>query len=71
MDLNKSWTRGMTWAKSFKLKDKLEKSEFEGKELIFLVGRIEYVRVGEKEEHSKLLSTIHGVMSVGIRRAKN
>ena len=71
MDLDWLWAHGVTWAKSFKLKDKLEKSEFGGKELIFLLGRTKYVRVGEKGEHSKLLSTIHGVLSVGIRRAKN
>ena len=47
-DPNRLWTHGATWAKFLKLKDKLEKSEFGEKELIFLLGRTEYVRVGEK-----------------------
>ena len=60
------------WAKSLRLKSKVENHIGGGKGADFLVEKKNRREKGrEKKELSRLLSSIYGVPSVGIYRAKN
>ena len=64
-------TRGAMWAKSLRLKSKVEIQIGGGKEQIFYWEKKTVEREGEKRKKFKLLSSIYGVSSFGIRWAKN
>ena len=69
-DPNRSWTRGSTWAKPLKLKDKVKMRGGAGgwgQNISHFFGFYH----GEKERAQVVLSVIHEVPSIRIRRAKN
>ena len=59
------------WAKSLRLKSKVENHIEEGREKMFLLEKKTIEREGEKMRNQRLFSSIHGVPLVGICQTKN